>query len=294
MSKADVIYNEVAQNIIDNGVWDKDQEVRTKWADGKPAYTKSIISQQIVFDGTEVPIITTKKVAWKTAIKELLWIWQMQNNNVDDLNEMGVRIWDEWKKEDGTIGPAYGYQMGKRIKTNRRALYANGDVDVHSKSHPIYSTQVDELLLNLQTNPASRRHVTTLWNIDDLADMALNPCVWHTQWLVKEGKLHLIVGVRSNDWALGAPFNQFQYYVLQRMIAQVTGYEMGSLIFNINDCHLYERHLESIEEQIQRTQFPAPTLWINPNITNFYDFNIDDFELIGYEHGEPVKMEVAI
>ncbi|MNV55396.1 Thymidylate synthase 1 [compost metagenome] len=131
-------------------------------------------------------------------------------------------------------------------------------------------------------------------NIDDAWDMALQPCVWHSQWLVKEGKLHLIVGIRSNDMALGNPFNVFQYYVLQRMVAQVTGYEVGSITFNINDAHVYERHIEPIQEQMQREGFEAPELWINPEIKNFDDFTIDDFKLIGYEFHPSIKMEVAI
>jgi thymidylate synthase len=279
MSKADVIYNQVVENIIENGIWDKDQNVRTVWeTDGAPAYTKSVISERIVFDNSEVPILTTKYVAWKTAIKELLWIWQLKDNSVDNLNEMKVHIWDQWKQEDGTIGKSYGYQMGKKCRI------VNGEL----------VDQVDYLIDQLKNNPSSRRHVTSLWNIDDLDEMALNPCVWSTQWIVKENKVHLIVQVRSNDWALGAPFNQFQYYVLQRMIAQVTGYELGTLTFNINDCHIYERHIDSLKEQVKREQFEAPTLWINPEIKNFYDFTIEDFELIDYKHGGSIKFEVAV
>lgn len=286
-----MLYNQVIQNIAMNGYWDKDQEVRTKWKDGTPAYTKSVISQQIVFDGTEVPILTTKKVAWKTAIKEILWIWQKKSNVVEELRQLngtGRSVWDEWEKEDGTIGKSYGYQMGKKVR--------QGDYKDTIKGVDFYEEldQVDYLIRELKKNPASRRHVTSLWNINDLDDMALNPCVWHTQWIVKERKLHLVVGIRSNDWALGAPFNQFQYYVLQRMIAQVTGYEMGTTTFNINDCHYYERHEEGLLEQMKLPQYEAPTLWINPNVTDFYDFTPDDFKLIGYEHGPSIGYEIAI
>lgn len=297
MSKADTIYNNVIENILANGIWDKDQSVRTVWADGSPAYTKSIISQQMTFDGTEVPILTSKRVAWKTAIKELLWIWQKKSNNVQELRDMGVKIWDEWEIQSqsddnenqwvGTIGPAYGYQMGKKVRYN----YGTMADDINE---PMFLDQVDNLIKELKKNPASRRHITSLWNIDDLDEMALNPCVWHTQWLVKEGKLHLIVGIRSNDMMLGNPFNVFQYYVLQRMIAQVTGYEMGTLTFNINDAHIYERHMNGAAELIKRTTFAAPTLDINPDIKNFYDFTIDDFNLIGYDHGEKLEFEIAI
>ena len=280
MAKADVIYAEAIKDVIANGYWDKDQKVRTKWSDGSPAYTKSLINKQLHYDNTEVPILTTKKVAWKTAIKELLWIWQHKDNSVENLNKQGVKIWDEWKMSDDTIGKSYGYQMGKKSR-------------VHPETN-LYVDQVDYLLHELVHNPASRRHVTSLWNIDDLDDMALNPCVWNTQWLVKEGKLHLIVGVRSNDSALGNPFNVFQYYVLQRMITQVTGYDLGTLTFNINDFHIYERHINPLVEQIQRETYSAPELWINPEIENFYDFTIDDFKLINYKHGDKVTMEVAI
>lgn len=302
MGKADLIYDSVVQDIIMNGVWDKDQIVRTKWADGTPAYTKSIISTTMRFDNTEVPLLTKKKTAWKTAIKEgPLLFWQKKTNKLSDMHDMNVHIWDEWELPDGTIGPSYGYQLGKQVR--------NYDIDkvkfehldprygyefVHSSVDMLKLDQVDYLIQELKNNPASRRHVTSLWNIDELDGMALNPCVWHTQWLVKENRLHLIVGVRSNDMALGNPFNVFQYYVLQRMIAQVTGYELGTLTFNINDAHVYERHIEPLAKQILLPDYPAPTLEIDPDIKNFYDFTIDSFKLHDYKHGPTIPMEVAI
>jgi thymidylate synthase len=158
----------------------------------------------------------------------------------------------------------------------------------------IYLDQVDYLLHQLVHNPSSRRHITSLWNINDLDEMALNPCVWNTHWQVLEGKLHLTVGIRSNDIGLGNPFNVFQYHVLQRMIAQVTEYELGTLTFNIDNIHAYERHLEPLNKQYYMDQYKAPELWINPEIKNFYDFTIDDFKLIEYKHGEVLPMEVAI
>lgn len=293
MSKYDLMYNDLVTDIINNGVWDKDQQVRTVWADGSPAYTKSIISKQLVFDNTEVPILTTKRVAWKTAIAEMLRFYVQRTSNVD-----GLKIWDEWMRPDGTIGKAYGFQLGKPIPTGKMLPVDKKESIIYRifgvTEVQEYSNQVHILIDNLINNPASRRHVISLWNIDDLWDMALYPCVWHSQWLVKEGKLHLIVGARSNDVALGQPFNVFQYYVLQRMIAQVTGYEIGTLTFNINDAHLYERHIEPISEQIKRTPFEAPKLWINPEIKNFDDFTIDDFQLEGYEHHPSIQIEVAI
>lgn len=289
MSKADLIYNSVVQDVIDNGVWDTDQNVRTKWADGMPAYTKSLICKQMSFDGSEVPILTTKKVAWKSAIHELLWFYVHRTSDVTYLRDNKVKIWEEWTREDGTIGKAYGHQLGKSIMTGKWQTNP-----VSGFTTPVYTNQVEKLIHGLINDPASRRHVLSLWNINDLWDMALYPCVWHSQWLVKEGKLHGIVGIRSNDLALGNPFNTFQYYVLQRMLCQVTGYEIGTLTFNINDAHIYERHIEPLQEQIAREPFAAPILNIDPAIKNFDDFTIDSFELVGYEHHPSIKMEVAI
>ncbi|MFD0715905.1 thymidylate synthase [Paenibacillus sp. GCM10027626] len=284
MSKYDLMYKELVADIIQHGVWDKDQQVRTKWADGTPAYTKSVISKQLIFDNSEVPVLTTKRLAWKTAIHEMLWFYVKRTSDVTYLKEKKVKIWDEWTLPDGTIGKAYGYQLGKEFVVSKET----------DGKPAVINNQVHRLIHDLKTNPASRRHVISLWNIDDLHEMSLYPCVWHNQWLVKEGKLHLIVGVRSNDIALGQPFNVFQYYVLQRMIAQVTGYELGSLTFNVNDAHIYERHIEPLQEQIERTPFAAPTLWINPDVTNFDDFTISDFKLEGYEYHPNIHMEIAI
>jgi thymidylate synthase len=291
-NQADTYYKQLIETVDRKGVWDTDTMVRTRWKDGSPAHTKSWISQSITFDNTEVPILTTKKVAWQSAIKEMLWIWQMKSNVVQDLRDMGVTIWNEWELPDGSIGKAYGYQLAKKNRKVKDRKY----MDVKGDIKWIYKDldQVDYLLKQLKENPSSRRHITTLWNPDDLDEMSLTPCVYETQWHVKEGKLHLEVGCRSNDVGLGMPFNIFQYHVLHRMIAQVTGYEVGQFKYKIGDLHIYDRHLEPLKEQIQRDVFTPPTLWINPDIKNFYDFTIDDFELRDYQHGEKVPLEIAI
>lgn len=283
MGLADIYYINLIENIIENGYWDKGMKVRPKWKDGTPAYSKSIIGVNLRFDNSEVPILTTKQVYWKSAIKEMLWIWQKKSNVVQDLRDMGVKIWDEWELKDGTIGKAYGYQLGKknRLVPNKDMTYTVMD-------------QVDYLLYQLKNNPSSRRHITTLWNPDDLDDMSLTPCVYETQWHVKENKLHLEVRCRSNDIGIGHPFNVFQYNVLQRMIAQVLGYELGEYIYHIGDAHIYDRHIEPLKEQIKQQTYEAPKLIINPEIKNFYDFTIDDFQLVNYKHGKAVPMEVAI
>lgn len=287
MTQADSQYKEIVSEIIKSEYSDEGENVRTIWADGTPAHTKSIIGKTMRFDNSEIPILTTKFVAWKTAIKELLWIWQKKSNVVQDLRNVGVNIWNEWEQSDGTIGKAYGYQLGKK---NRFHIIKNN----LNQNIGIRLDQVDHLLLELKNNPSSRRHITTLWNLDDLDEMSLTPCVYETQWHVKNNKLHLEVRCRSNDMALGNPFNVFQYNVLQRMIAQVTGYELGEYLFHIGDAHIYTRHIEPLKEQIERSSFEAPRLWINPEIKDFYNFTIDDFRLEDYQYGEKIKMEVAI
>lgn len=289
MSKYDLIYKDLVEDIVNNGVWDKNENVRTVWADGTPAYTKSIIAKQIKIDTSEVPILTTKYVPWKSAIHELLWFYVKRTSNATYLQENKVSIWDEWIREDNTIGRAYGYQLGKKIKTGK---WTRNPISGHLVTE--YTNQVERLIYGLKNDPASRRHVISLWNIDDAWDMSLQPCIWNNQWIVKEGKLHLIVQGRSNDLGLGNPFNVFQYYVLQRMIAQITGHEVGTLSFNINDIHIYERHIEPLSEQIKREPLEAPTLWINPEVKNFDDFTINDFKLNNYNHHGSIKMEVAI
>lgn len=297
MNQADEQYKRVVLHTIEDGYSDENEKVRTVWADGSPAHTLSTIGHSMRFDNSQVPILTSKRVAWRTAIKELLWIWQMKSNRVQDLRDMGVKIWDEWELPDGTIGKAYGYQLKKNnrlydvSKTNVELLDRN---NIKLVGGAFKLDQVDYLLHELCNNPSSRRHITTLWNPDELDEMSLTPCVYETQWHVKNNKLHLEVRCRSNDLALGNPFNVFQYNVLQRMIAQVLGYELGEYIYHIGDAHVYSRHIEGLKEQLNRESFEAPTLWINPEVKNFYDFTIDDFKLIDYNHGEKIAFEVAI
>lgn len=301
-NQADNQYKDIVLEVLfKSGVMNTDEEVRTKWEDGTPAYSKSTTSQVMKFDNTEIPILTSKKVGWKTSIKELLWIWQLKSNDVRVLQKMGVTIWDEWMLDDYTIGKAYGYQLAKKNrkypKHKIRLDLLHKDNRIHNLHYSIYHCfldQVDYLIQELVNNPASRRHMTNIWCVDDLDKMSLTPCVYETQWHVKKGKLHLEVRCRSNDLGLGNPFNIFQYNILQRMIAQVTGYELGDYTYYIGDAHIYDRHIEPLLEQMSREIYEPPKLWINPEVTNFYDFTIDDFKLIDYKHGEPIDMEVAI
>lgn len=315
MSKTDILYNGMIEDVIINGVWDKGMEVRPHWKDGTPAYSKSIIGRSLRFDNSEVPILTSKEVKWKAAIVEApIWIWQMKSNIVQELRDLGSNIWNEWEITDknsmwqGTIGPAYGYQLGKivypydgrkldisllnpkkKYQTSRGLKYPH-----EMKTWTVLLDQVDYLLQELKNNPASRRHMTMLWNWDEILDMSLTPCVYETQWHVKEGKLHLEVRARSSDLGLGHPFNVFQYNVLQRMFAQVLGYELGEYIFHMGDAHIYDRHIETLTEQLSAPMHEAPTLWMNPAIKNFYDFTLNDFKLENYTCEKFRRMEVAV
>jgi thymidylate synthase len=299
VSKYDIIYNNLIRDVLENGEWDTDQQVRTEWKDGNFAYTKAVIGRQIKLDNSEVPILTSKKVFWETAIKEMLWIWQKKSNNVQDLRDMGVNIWNEWEMEDGTIGKAYAWQLANKkrsVKFEREIVdhKLKGIADPFVFEITMELDQVDYLLWELKNKPASRRIKTTLWCVEDLDKMALTPCVYETHWIVKQSKLHLIVNIRSNDLFLGNPFNIFQYYVLQRMIAQVTEYELGTLTFNIDDAHVYDRHIDLVTEQLYLPHYEAPHLWLNPDVKNFYDFKMEDFELRDYKCGKFIRAEVAI
>lgn len=305
MSKADKLYDELVKDIIAHGYWDKDQDVRPVWKDGLSAYTKSVIGRSLRFDNAEVPILTKKEVKWLSAVKEcLIWIWQMKSNKVQDLRDLGSNIWNEWEinnpqsKWHGTIGAAYGYQLAKQSKKVKKEKVDYSLLDprqeVKEDEDYIYLNQVDYLIHELKNNPASRRHITMLWDWDEIDEMSLTPCVYETQWHVKDGKLHLEVRSRSNDIGIGHPFNVFQYNVLQRVIAQVVGLELGEYIYHMGDAHVYDRHIEPLTEQMTLPEYDAPTLWINPEIKNFYDFTINDIRLENYNHGPFIKMPVAI
>lgn len=296
LGKLDIQYNELMKEIIESGYSNEGHYTDSKWKDGTPAYTKSLIGKQFRIPGDEVPILTTKRVAWKTAIAEMLWIWNMKSNKVQDLRDLNMTfnggknksVWDEWENLVGTIGRAYGYQLAEESSFINVPVGDNG----FKVRTPV--NQVDKLIWELKTKPHSRRHITEIWNVSDIPYMMLPPCVHLTQWHVKGGKLHLEVRARSSDVILGNPFNTFQYGVLHRMIAQVTGYELGEFIFHMGDVHIYDRHIDLAKEQMEREQHPAPKLWINPNIKNFEDFSIEDFKLINYKHSGDLKAEIAI
>ena len=211
----------------------------------------------------------------KRAIDEILWIWQKKSNNVNDLNS---HIWDQWAGEDGSIGKAYGYQMAKKYQFKTKEGIKEMD-------------QVDYCLYLLNNDPASRRIMTNIFNHEELKDMNLEPCAYSTQWLVKGGKLHLILNQRSQDMLAANGWNTMQYAALLCMFAQVTGLEVGTLTHNIGDCHIYDRHIPLIEKLIEAESMDVcPKLVIKNPTKNFYDFKVEDFEIEGYDYNKDIKL----
>lgn len=276
MSKADEIFIRNMRDIIDNGAADTELDVRPHWADGTPAHTIKrfcVVNRYNLAE--EFPAITLRRTAFKSAVDELLWIWQKKSNNIHELKS---HIWDSWADETGSIGKAYGYQLGVKHK------YKEGMFD-----------QVDRVLYDLKNNPASRRIITNIYVHQDLNEMNLYPCAYSVTFNVANGKLNAILNQRSNDMAVANNWNVVQYAVLVHMFAQVSGLKVGELVHVIADAHIYDRHIPQVERMLQGTPHPAPKFWINPEITDFYKFTVDDVKLVDYEF-EPFneKFEVAI
>lgn len=272
-------YLELCKRIIEEGEYDTNP--RPKYADGEPAYVKSVFHHTFKFTPTDIPLLFSKKVFVRQAIEELIWIWQKRSNVVQELKDKNVHIWDAWESEDGTIQRAYGYQLAQEVGHTGR-------------------NQVDNLIYNLKNNPESRRHIVTLWNVEDIDDMALTPCVYQTQWVVIGGKLNLEVTVRSNDICLGNPFNCIQYNVLHKLIANEVGLPIGDMMFTMVVPHLYDRHIHTIKEQMSRFDLlnsvdPVDKKEITMEIDDvgFYDFTIDNINIAGYDgfgfENEPLK-----
>lgn len=276
MSLADQIFIETCRNILDNGISDENLEVRPKWLDGTPAHTIKKFCIVNRYDlSKEFPIITLRRTAFKSAIDEILWIWQKKSNNVHDLNS---HIWDSWADETGSIGKAYGYQLGKK------SVYPEGEFD-----------QVDRVLYDLKHNPQSRRILTNIYNFEDLHEMHLYPCAYSMTFNVTGNKLNGILNQRSQDTLTANNWNVVQYAVLLHMFAQVSGLEAGEFVHVISDAHIYDRHIPIVEEILKNPQYPAPTFKMNKDVKNFYDFAVDDFELENYQYTKlDKKIEVAI
>ena len=276
MSRADEIFRQNCLDILNNGVWDTDQNVRPRWEDGTPAHTVKKFGIVNRYDlREEFPILTLRRTYLKTCIDELLWIWQQKSNNIHDLRG---HIWDSWADESGSIGKAYGYQLAQKH------LYAEGEFD-----------QVDRVLYDLKHNPASRRIMTNLYNFSDLHEMALYPCAYSMTFNVSGNTLNAILNQRSQDMLAANNWNVAQYSVLVHMMAQVSGLEVGELVHVIADAHIYDRHVPIVEKMLEKEGKPAPKFVMDKSITDFYAFTRNSFSLEGYDpHPFEDKIPVAV
>ncbi len=276
MSKADVLFVNMCKEILENGYSSEGQTVRARWEDGTPAHTIKTFGVVNRYNlAEEFPALTLRPTAIKTAVDEVLWIWQRKSNNIKDLKG---HIWDEWADEYGSIGKAYGYQMGIKYK------FAQGEMD-----------QVDNVLWQLKNTPYSRRILTNIYKFDDLAEMNLEPCAYSMTFNVTGDRLNGILNQRSQDILAANNWNVVQYSVLLHMFAQVSGLKAGELVHVISDAHIYDRHIPVIEELIKRPQYPAPKFSLNPDITNFYDFTVDDIKIEDYQKNPQIlNIPIAI
>ena len=276
MSYADQVFIDVCRDILDNGFSDESLAVRPHWEDGTPAHTVKKFGVVNRYDlRKEFPIMTLRRTYFKSCVDELLWIWQKKSN---DTHLLHSRIWDAWADENGTIGKAYGYQLGVKHK------YSDGWYD-----------QVDRILKDLRENPASRRMLTNIFNHHDLSEMGLYPCAYSMTFNVSGNTLNAILNQRSQDMLTASNWNVCQYAVLVHMMARHAGLEAGELVHVIADCHIYDRHIPLVEELIKREPRPAPRLVIDPDVKDFYDFTVDSFHLEGYDPWPfDERIEVAI
>lgn len=274
MSRFDNIYKDIVNTINEKGTW-SEGNVRTKYADGTPAHYKSYIGYQFRLDNSddEAHLLTTRFSPSKAPIRELYWIWMLQSNKVQELRDLGCKFWDEWELPDGTIGKAYGDQ----IKTKT--------FNSESQLHYI----IDEI----KNNPNSRRIISEIWVPEHLDKMALTPCVHLTQWSVVGDKLYLEVRQRSCDVALGLVANIFQYSILHKLVAMECGLKPAEIIWSIHNVHIYDRHMDTLLEQISRKNHKPATVRIN-NFTSIYNFKPDDVEVIDYTYEAKLNYEIAI
>ena len=280
MSQADKYFIEEAVHLLTEGFNDKDYPVRPKWPDGTPAHTIKTHCVVRRYDlSKEFPALTLRTQAFKGVVRELLWMWQKKSNVVDELGKSAI-IWKAWERPDGTIGKTYGYQLGQVHH------YEYGDFD-----------QVDNLIYLLKNKPMDRRMIVTMWNPADLHDMALPPCVYESLWYVADGKLNCTLIQRSGDLLAAAAsggWDTMEYAILVHMLAQVCGYQVGELVHIVDNLHIYDRHTDAVRECLGNPEYPAPKLWINPEVKDFYDFTEDDFRLDNYQSTKlSTKFEVA-
>ncbi len=274
MSRADELYKATCLDILENGFYDTDLEVRPRWADGTPAHTVKKFGVVNRYDlKEEFPLMTLRRIYWKSALDELLWIWQKKSNRIEDL---GSHVWDEWAGADGTIGKAYGYQLGIQHQ------YKEGMFD-----------QVDRVIYDLKHNPASRRIMTNIYNHADLHEMNLYPCAYSMTFNVTGNTLNAILNQRSQDMLTANNWNVCQYAMLTMMMAQIAGLEAGELVHVIADCHIYDRHIPAVKAMLEKEGYPAPKVTLDPTVTDFYDFTKNSFTVENYQF-HPFDFEIPM
>ena len=323
MSRCDEYFIEMCNDILENGITTEGEKVRPRWDDGTPAYTIKKFGQITRYNlKEEIPILTLRRTPVKSSLDELLWIWQRKSNNVHDF---GAKIWDAWADDTGSIGKAYGYQMAKKYRcrdVTREGLECAfekyecaedegrtvfWDPKTHRKAAIMGEDgvwlvdQVDKVIYDLKNTPYSRRIMTTIWNPEDLAEMNLQPCAYSMTFNVtvnrENGRLVLngILNQRSQDILSAFAWNEYQYgAALMAMMAQVCDMELGEFIHIDADAHIYDRHVDAIKELCSRTPQPAPTLWINPEIHDFYQFTPEDIKVENYEVAGPQITNIPV
>ena len=310
MSYADEVFIKNCKDILENGVWDTDRDVRPRWEDGTPAHTVKKFGVVNRYDlQKEFPIMTLRRQYFKSAVDELLWIWQKKSNNVHDLDS---HVWDQWADENGSIGKAYGYQIAQKYRHHK--LDTTGMVmreiwdyiEKMKEQYPSFSVdsctyewvwmdQIDAVLYDLKHNPASRRILTNIYNFDDLSDMALYPCAYSMTFNVSGDTLNAILNQRSQDMLAANGWNVMQYAALLMMVAQASGLKAGELVHAIADCHIYDRHVPMVEKLLAAEAYDAPKVTLDPTVTNFYAFTKDSFKLENYKYSSfDEKIPVAV
>ena len=276
MSYADEVFIQNCRDILDHGVWDTDRAVRPRWEDGSPAHTVKRFGVVNRYDlRREFPMLTLRRQYFKSAVDELLWIWQKKSNNIADL---GSHIWDAWADEGGSIGKAYGYQLGVKHR------YPEGDFD-----------QVDRVLWDLRLDPASRRILTSLYTFADLHEMALYPCAWSMTFNVSGDTLNAILNQRSQDMLTANGWNVMQYAALLMMFAQVSDLVPGELVHVIADCHIYDRHIPMVERMLELEPYPAPKVRLDGSVRDYSQFTkhsvtVEDYRFHAFDEKIPVAV----
>ena len=324
MSYADKVFKETIANILENGVSDEGMEVRPRWPDGTPAHTVAVFGVTNRYDlSKEFPIMTLRRTFWKSAWHEISWIWQQKSNNIHNLKS---NVWDEWADESGSIGKAYGYQMGKkngyRDIDEKKALsifgmdsipvfFYDGEAcsdfirkdDSLQSAHVVKNSfdgrcwidQTDRVIYDLNATPASRRILTNMYCMEDLSEMALHPCAYSMTFTVTGDRLNAILSQRSQDMLAANNWNVVQASLLVYAFASAYGFKPGELLHTIANCHAYTRHIDTLKRLCEQPEHGAPKFWIDPEVKDFYDFSADSFRLENYVYNPfDEKIEIAI